>query len=44
MFGWLIGAYVKVEHLTGSYCPWYPSLLPLLTHFRLALTYGKVVF
>jgi hypothetical protein len=44
MFGWLIGAYAKVERSTGNYNPWYPSQLPLLTHFRLALTYEKVLF
>jgi hypothetical protein len=44
MFGWLIGAYAKVERSTGNYNPWYPSQLSLLTHFRLALTYEKVIF
>jgi hypothetical protein len=44
MFGWLIGAYAKVERSTGNYNPRSPSQLSLLTHFRLALTYEKVVF
>ena len=43
MFGWLIGVYAKAERSTGNYNPWYPSQLSPLTHFRLALTYGKVV-
>jgi len=43
ILGWLIGAYAKVERSIGKPLVSF-SQLSLLTHFRLTLTYEKVVY